>query len=146
TNQIIHEALQPYPKGLTLVTKIGARRGSDASWIRADSPAELESAVHDNLRNLGVDVIEVVNFRAMLDPHGPAEGSLEPQLTAMLELQRKGLIRHFGVSNVTRTQVAQARSLGRIACVQNHYNLAHRVDDALIDELAADGIAYVPYF
>jgi aryl-alcohol dehydrogenase-like predicted oxidoreductase len=146
TNQIIREALHPYPRGLTLVTKIGARRGSDASWIRADSAAELESAVHDNLRNLGLDVIDVVNLRLMFSPHGPAEGSIEPQMTAMLELQRKGLIRHIGLSNVTATQVRQGRALGPIACVQNHYNLAHRIDDALIDELAADGIAYVPYF
>ena len=146
TNQIIREALHPYPASLTLVTKIGARRGSDGSWIRADSAAELESAVHDNLRNLELDVIEAVNFRAMLDPHGPAEGTIEPQLTTMFELQRKGLIRHVGVSNVTSAQVAKARALGPIACVQNHYNLAHRVDDALIDELANADIAYVPYF
>ncbi|AID31472.2 oxidoreductase [Mesorhizobium sp. SEMIA 3007] len=146
TNQIIREALHPYPANLTIVTKVSARRGADASWLPAMSPKELTEAVHDNLRNLGLDVIEVVNLRSMHGIHGPAEGSLEPQLNTLAELQRQGLIRHIGMSNVTSTQIAQGRSITEIVCVQNQYNIAHRDDDALIDALAADGIAYVPFF
>jgi aryl-alcohol dehydrogenase-like predicted oxidoreductase len=146
TNEIIREALHPYPDDLVIVTKISARRGSDGSWLPAFSREELTQAVHDNLRNLGLDVLEVVNLRAMFDAHGPAEGSLEAPLSVVLDLQRQGLIRHIGLSNVTPTQVAQGRSLGEIACVQNHYNIAYRGDDAMIDDLARDGIAYVPFF
>ncbi|TRC75396.1 aldo/keto reductase family oxidoreductase [Mesorhizobium sp. WSM4310] len=146
TNQIIREALHPYPANLTIVTKVSARRGADASWLPAMSPKELTEAVHDNLRNLGLDVIEVVNLRSMHGIHGPAEGSLEPQLNTLAELQRQGLIRHIGMSNVTATQIAQGRGIAEIVCVQNQYNIAHRDDDALIDALAADGIAYVPFF
>ncbi|MFA6264729.1 MAG: aldo/keto reductase family oxidoreductase [Pseudolabrys sp.] len=146
TNQTIREALHPYPDDLVIVTKISARRGADASWIPAMSPEELTHAVHDNLRNLGLDTIEVVNFRSMLAVHGPAEGSIEPQLTVLADLQRKGLIRHIGLSNVTPTQVAEGRKICDIVCVQNQYNLAHRADDALIDDLARDGIPYVPFF
>ena len=146
TNQLIREALHPYPDDLVIVTKIGARRGGDGSWIPAVSPQELMQAVHDNLRNLGLDVLDVVNLRSMFGHGAPAEGSLEPQLTAVAELQRKGLVRHIGVSNVTPTQIAEARGICEIVCVQNHYNLAHRSDDALIDKLARAGIAYVPYF
>lgn len=146
TNQLIREALHPYASDLTIVTKIGAVRGADASWQPAFSADDLTRAVHDNLRNLGLDVLDVVNLRAMFDVHGPAEDSIEAPLTALAELQRQGLVRHIGLSNVTRTQVAQGRSIARIVCVQNQYNLAHRGDDALIDELAAAGIAYVPFF
>jgi aryl-alcohol dehydrogenase-like predicted oxidoreductase len=146
TNQLIREALHPYRDELVIVTKIGAMRGPDGSWNPAFSAAELESAVHDNLRNLGLDVLEVVNLRAMFDVHGPAEGSIEAPLTALAELQRKGLVKHIGLSNVTRTQIAQGRSITEISCVQNQYNLVHRGDDALIDELAAARIAYVPFF
>ena len=146
TNQLIKEALHPYRDGLTIVTKIGAVRGGDASWKPAFSAAELEKAVHDNLRNLGLDVLDVVNLRAMFDVHGPAEGSIEAPLTALAELQQRGLVKHIGLSNVTPAQVAQGRSIVPIVCVQNQYNLAHRGDDVLIDKLAADGIAYVPFF
>jgi pyridoxine 4-dehydrogenase len=146
TNQIIREALHPYPEDLVIVTKLGARRGADGSWNPAFSADELTQAVHDNLRNLGVDVLEVANLRALFDAHGPAEGSIEAPLTALLELQRKGLVRHIGLSNVTPRQIAEGRRLGRIVCVQNEYNLAHREDDAIIDSLAADGTAYVPFF
>jgi pyridoxine 4-dehydrogenase len=146
TNQIIREALHPYPDDLTIVTKIAARRGADGSWIAAMSPDELTQAVHDNLRNLGVGVLDVVNLRSMLDVHGPAEGSLEAPLTVLAELQRKGLVRHIGLSNVTPTQIAEGRKICEIVCVQNYYNLAHRDDDALIDDLAGDGTAYVPFF
>ena len=146
TNQIIREALHPYPEELVIVTKLGARRGDDGSWLPAFSRDELTRGVHDNLRNLGLDALEVVNLRAMFDGHGPAEGSIEAQMAALLELQRKGLVRHIGLSNVTPGQVDEARRLGRIVCVQNEYNLAHRGDDALIDELAAAGTAYVPFF
>ena len=146
TNQIIREALQPYPDDLVIVTKIGARRGDDGSWIPAFSAAELAQAVHDNLLNLGLDVLDVVNLRIMLDPHHPAEGSIEAPLTALAELQRQGLVRHIGLSHVTRAQVAEGRRICEIVCVQNQYNLAHRADDALIDELGRDGIAFVPYF
>ncbi|EKF62959.1 putative oxidoreductase YdbC [Serratia plymuthica A30] len=146
TNQLIREALAPYPDDLTLVTKIGARRGVDASWLPAFSAAELTSAVHDNLRNLGLERLDVVNLRIMLDTHGPAEGSIEEPLTILAELQRQGWVKHIGLSNVTPTQVAQARKICSIVCVQNHYNLINRGDDALIDHLAQEGIAYVPFF
>jgi pyridoxine 4-dehydrogenase len=146
TNQIIHKALHPYPQGLVIVTKVGARRGADASWIPAFSPEELTQAVHDNLRNLGVDVLDVVNLRAMFDVHQPAEGSLEAPLTVLADLQRKGLVRHIGLSHVTAKQIADGRRICDIVCVQNHYNLAHRTDDALIESLAGQGIAYVPFF
>ncbi|WP_077001455.1 aldo/keto reductase family oxidoreductase [Variovorax sp. KK3] len=146
TNQLIREALSPYAKDLVIVTKIGARRGDKGEWLPAYSAAELTQAVHDNLRNLGRDVMEVVNLRIMFDVHGPAEGSIEAPLTALAELQQQGLVRHIGLSNVTPAQVAQGRGICSIVCVQNQYNLAHRKDDALVDELARDGIAYVPFF
>ena len=146
TNRLIREALAPYPDDLTIVTKIGARRGEDASWLPAFTADELEEAVHDNLRNLGLEVMDVVNLRIMFGVHGPAEGSIEAQVTKLAELQRKGLVRHIGLSNVTRAQIAEGRKICDIVCVQNQYNLAHREDDALIDELARDGIAYVPFF
>jgi pyridoxine 4-dehydrogenase len=146
TNQIIREALHPYSDDLTIVTKVSARRGADGSWIPAMSPAELTRAVHDNLRNLGLDVLDVVNLRSMFDVHGPAEGSLEVPLSVLAELQRKGLVRHIGLSNVTPTQIAEGRKICEIVCVQNQYNLAHRSDDALIDDLAGQSVAYVPFF
>jgi pyridoxine 4-dehydrogenase len=146
TNQVIREALHPYSDDLTIVTKVSARRGADGSWIPAMSPDELTQAVHDNLRNLGLDVLDVVNLRSMFDVHGPAEGSLEAPLTVLAELQRKGLVRHIGLSNVTPTQIAEGRKICEIVCVQNYYNLAHRDDDTLIDDLAGDGTAYVPFF
>jgi pyridoxine 4-dehydrogenase len=146
TNKIIKEALHPYRDDLVIVTKIGAKRGADASWNPAFSKEDLTQAVHDNLRNLGLDAIEVVNLRAMFDVHGPAEASLEEPLTVLAELQRQGLIKHIGLSNVTARQVADGRKITEIVCVQNQYNLAHRGDDALIDELAAAGTAYVPFF
>lgn len=146
TNQLIREALHPYRDDIVIVTKVGAVRGDDASWKPAFSAADLERAVHDNLRNLGLDVLEVVNLRAMFDVHGPAEGSIEAPLTALAELQRRGLIRHIGLSNVTPAQIEQGRSITPIVCVQNQYNLVHRDDDALIDQLAASGTAYVPFF
>ena len=146
TNQIIREALHPYPDDLTIVTKISARRGADGSWIPAMSPKELTQAVHDNLRNLGLERLEVVNLRSMLGIHGPVEGSLEPQLAVLADLQRQGLVRHIGLSNVTSMQITEGRRICEIVCVQNMYNLAHRADDALVDELAAAGIAYVPFF
>jgi aryl-alcohol dehydrogenase-like predicted oxidoreductase len=146
TNQLIREALHPYAQNLAIVTKVGAKRGADASWNPAQSPAELTSAVHDNLRNLGVDVLDVVNLRLMGDVQKPSEGSIEPQFTALAELQKKGLIRHLGLSNATSEQVAEAQRIADVVCVQNHYNLVHRHDDALIDELGQKGIAYVPFF
>ena len=146
TNQIIREALFPYPDGLTIVTKVGARRGPDGSWLPALSPEELTQAVHDNLRNLGLDRLDIVNFRSMHGTQGAAEGSIEAQVTVLAELQRQGLIRHIGLSNVTPLQVAEGRRVCEIVCVHNLYNVAHRADDALIDSLANDGIAYVPYF
>jgi pyridoxine 4-dehydrogenase len=146
TNQLIREALHPYPQQLTIVTKVGAVRGDDASWLLAQSPAELTQAVHDNLRNLGVEVLDVVNLRVMLDVYKPSEGSIEAQFSALAELQQRGLIRHLGISNATAAQVQQARGIAKVECVQNHYNLAHRADDALIDALGRDGIAYVPFF
>jgi len=145
TNQLIREALHPYPDELVLVTKVGARRGAGASWLPASSRQELTQAVHDNLRNLRVDALDVVNLRSMF-AHDPAEGSIEAPLTVLADLQRQGLVRHIGLSNVTATQVAEARGICTIVCVQNHYNLAHRADDALIDALAGAGIAYVPFF
>ena len=146
TNQIIREALHPYPDDLVIVTKIGARRGPKGSWDPAYSAGELTGAVHDNLRNLGLEVLELVNLRIMFDRHGPAEGSIEAPLAVLAELQRQGLVRHIGLSNVTRAQIAEGRRIAEIVCVQNQYNLAHRADDALIEELAADGTAYVPFF
>jgi len=146
TNQIIAEALHPYPDDLVIVTKVGARRGDDASWIPAASPAELTRQVHDNLRNLRVDALDVVNLRVMGEIHAPGEGSIAEPFTALAELQRQGLIRQLGVSNVTSAQVREARSIAPVVCVQNHYNLVHRDDDALVDEMGAAGIAYVPYF
>ena len=146
TNQIIREALHPYGSDVAIVTKVGAVRGKDASWNPAFSREELMRAVHDNLRNLGVDVLDVVNLRAMFDVHGAAEGSLEAPITVLADLQRQGLVRHIGLSNVTATQIAEGRRICEIVCVQNYYNLAHRADDALIDDLATQGIAYVPFF
>ncbi|AZG08958.1 aldo/keto reductase family oxidoreductase [Pigmentiphaga sp. H8] len=145
TNQLIREALHPY-RDLTIVTKVGAVRGPDASWNPAQSPEQLTQAVHDNLRNLGLDVLDVVNLRIMGDVHAPSEGSIEQPFTALAQLQRQGLIRHLGLSNATAAQVAQARRIAPVVCVQNHYNLAHRADDALIDQLGGQGIAYVPFF
>jgi len=145
-NQLIREALHPYPDGLTIVTKVGAVRGADASWNPAQSPEQLVAAVHDNLRNLGVDVIDAVNLRVMGDGHGLAEGSIARQFATLAELQQQGLIRHLGISNATATQIEEARGIAPVVCVQNLYNLAHRDDDALIDDLAAAGIAYVPFF
>jgi pyridoxine 4-dehydrogenase len=146
TNLLIREALHPYPDDLVIVTKIGARRGADASWNPAISPDDLKSAVHDNLRNLGLDALEVVNLRIMGDGHGPSEGSIEALVTIVADLQRQGLVRHIGLSNVTSAQIAEGRRICEIVCVQNMYNVAHREDDALIDELARAGIAYVPFF
>jgi pyridoxine 4-dehydrogenase len=146
TNQIIREALSPYRDDLVIVTKIGTLRGADGSWNAAFSREELTQAVHDNLRNLGLDVLDVVNLRIMFNPHHPTEGSIEAPLAALADLQRKGLVRHVGLSNATPSQVAEGRKVCEIVCVQNHYNLAHRTDNALIDELAGDGIAYVPFF
>lgn len=146
TNQIIREALHPYPGDLLIVTKVGAVRGNDGAWLPAQEPADIERAVHDNLRNLGVDALDVVNMRLMGDTHAPAEGSIAPQVAALAELQRQGLVRHIGLSNATAAQVAEAQAIAPIACVQNHYNLVHRADDALLDDLARQGIAYVPFF
>jgi pyridoxine 4-dehydrogenase len=146
TNQLIREALHPYPKHLVIVTKIGARRGADGSWNPAFSAENLTSAVHDNLRNLNVDALDVVNLRLMFSAHGAAEGPIEAPLAVLAGLQRQGLVRHIGLSNVTRRQIEEGRAIANIVCVQNRYNLAHREDDALIDELAGAGIAYVPFF
>lgn len=146
-NQLIREALSPYPDELVIVTKVGARRGEEGSWLPAASPDELRRAVHDNLRNLGVDALDVVNMRLWGDDgHGPAEGPVEPQIAVLAELQKQGLVRHIGLSNVTAAQVREARGIVEIVCVQNQYNLARRGDDALVDELADEGIAYVPFF
>ena len=145
-NELIAEALHPYPDNLVLVTKIGARRDDQGGWRPAFGADEMTAAVHDNLRRLKLDVLDVVNLRLMFSPHGPAEGSLEAELTTLAELQQQGLIKHLGISNVTPAQLAQARSMAEIVCVQNAYNLAHRADDALIDQLGADCIAYVPFF
>jgi pyridoxine 4-dehydrogenase len=146
TNQIIRQALHPYPDDLVIVTKIGGRRGEGGSWLPAFSPEELTRAVHDNLRNLGLDVLDVVNLRSMHGMLEPGEGSIEAPLTALTDLRRKGLVRHIGLSNVTPVQVEEARRIAPIVCVQNSYNLAHRRDDALIHDLAGQGIAYVPFF
>lgn len=146
TNQIIRKALHPYPDDLMIVTKVSVRRGEDGSWIPAFSREDLTAAIHDNLRNLGLDVIDVVNLRSMYSIHEPAEGSIEAPLTVLAELQQKGLVRHIGLSNVTPAQIAEARRIAPIVCVQNQYNLVHRTDDALVTDLARDGIAYVPFF
>jgi pyridoxine 4-dehydrogenase len=146
TNQIIREALHPYRDDLVIVTKVSALRGKDGSWIPALSREELTQAVHDNLRHLGLDALELVNLRSMFDLHHPAEGSLEAPLTVLADLKRQGLVRHIGLSNVTPTQIAEGRRICEIVCVQNYYNLAHRDDDKLIDGLARQGIAYVPFF
>jgi aryl-alcohol dehydrogenase-like predicted oxidoreductase len=146
TNRIIREALHPYRDDLTIVTKVGAVRGSDASWIPAQSPAALAAAVHDNLRNLHVDVLDVVNLRTMMDDRRPVEGSIAEQLTVLAELQQRGLIRHLGLSNVTAAQVEEAQSIAPVVCVQNMFNVMQRHDDPLVDALAQQGIAYVPFF
>ena len=146
TNQIIRRALHPYPAGLVIVTKLGARRPADKSWQPYNSPRDLAAGVHDNLQNLGIDVLDVVNYRVMGAGHGPGEGSIAEQITALADLQRQGLIRFIGVSNATATQVAEAQSITDIVCVQNNYNVAHRDDDGLVDALARQGIAYVPFF
>ena len=146
TNQIICKALSPYPDDLMIVTKVGVRRGNDGSWIPAFSREELNGAVYENLRNLGLDALDVVNLRGMFNTHEPAEGSIEASVTVLAELQQKGLIRHVELSNVTAAQIAEAQRIASIVCIQNQYNLAHRADDALIDDLARDGIAYVPFF
>ncbi|MGA7777265.1 MAG: aldo/keto reductase family oxidoreductase [Paraburkholderia sp.] len=146
TNQLIREALHPYPEDLLIVTKLGAVRGNDGAWLPAMEPEDLERGVHDNLRNLGLDALDVVNMRIMGKVHAPDEGSIEKPVTALAELQRKGLVRHIGLSNVTATQVVEAQKIAEIVCVQNNYNLVHREDDALIDALAKQGVAYVPFF
>ncbi|MEO6525849.1 MAG: aldo/keto reductase family oxidoreductase [Gemmatimonadaceae bacterium] len=146
TNRLIRQALHPYPADLVIVTKLGARRPADKSWVRATSPAELVSATHDNLRNLGLDALDVVNYRVMGSGHGTEEGSIAADLSVLADLKREGLIKHIGISNATATQVAEARSITEIVGVQNNYNLAHRHDDALIDDLARNGIAFVPFF
>ena len=146
TNQIIRQALHPYPAGLVLVTKLGARRPADKSWQPAISPQDLTDGVQDNLRNLGLDTLAIVNYRAMGAIHGPAEGSIAEQVMVLADLQRQGLIRHIGLSNVTAAQVAEAQAIADIVCVQNNYNVANRHDDALIADLARQGIAYVPFF
>jgi aryl-alcohol dehydrogenase-like predicted oxidoreductase len=146
TNQIIREALHPYPRDLVIVTKVGASRGPDASWLPALEPEAIQRGVHDNLRNLGLDALEVVNMRITGDTHAPSEGSIERQVTALAELRRQGLVRHVGLSNVTPTQIKEAQRLTPIVCVQNHYNVVHREDDALVDDLARQGMAYVPFF
>jgi pyridoxine 4-dehydrogenase len=146
TNQIIRQALHPYPPDLVIVTKLGARRPADKSWQPAISPLDLTAGVHDNLRNLGLDALDIVNYRVMGAVHGPAEGSIAEQVTVLADLKREGLIRHIGLSNATAAQAAEAQAITNIVCVQNNYNLAHRHDDALIDNLAAQGIAYVPFF
>ena len=146
TNQIIREALHPYPQGLVIVTKLGGRRPPDKSWQPAISPEELAAGVHDNLRNLGLDALDIVNYRVMGSGHGTAEGSIAEQVTVLAGLRREGLIRHIGVSNVTAAQLSEAQAITDVVCVQNNYNLAHRHDDALIDDLNRAGIAYVPFF
>jgi pyridoxine 4-dehydrogenase len=146
TNQIIRKALHPYPSGLVIVTKLGGRRPPDKSWQPATTPKELIAAVHDNLRNLGLDALDIVNYRVMGSGHGTEEGSVAEQVTVLADLQRKGLVRHIGLSNATSVQVAEARTITDIVCVQNNYNLAHRHDDGLIEELAQQGIAFVPFF
>jgi aryl-alcohol dehydrogenase-like predicted oxidoreductase len=145
-NQIIREALHPYPDNLVIVTKVGGKRGDDASWNPALSPPELVSAVHDNLRNLGVDALDVVNLRWMGDGFRPNEASIAPQFEALAELQTKGLIRQLGLSNASLAQVREARTIAPVVCVQNMYNAVHRGDDALVNVLEELGIAYVPFF
>jgi aryl-alcohol dehydrogenase-like predicted oxidoreductase len=146
TNRLIREALHPYPDDLVIVTKIGARRGEEGSWMPAHSREELVEAVHENLRNLRVDALDVVNLRTMFGGHGPTEASIEAPLAVLAELQQQGLVRRIGLSNVTPAQIAEGRGICEIVCVQNRYNLAYRADDALIDDLAGGGVAYVPYF
>jgi len=146
TNQIIRQALHPYPAGLVIVTKLGGRRPPDKSWQPAISREELTAGVHDNLRNLGLDALDIVNYRVMGSGHGTEEGSIAEQVTVLADLKRRGLIRHIGLSNVTSAQVVEAQTITPIVCVQNNYNLAYRQDDALIDTLARQGIAYVPFF
>lgn len=146
TNKIIRQALHPYPKGLVIVTKLGARRPPDKSWQPAISREELTAGVHDNLRNLALDALDIVNYRTMGAIHGPAEGSIAEQVTVLADLKSKGLIRHIGLSNVTAAQVAEAQRITEVVCVQNNYNVANRHDDALIDDLHRQGIAYVPFF
>ena len=146
TNEIIREALHPYPDDLVIVTKIGALRGEDASWNPAFSKKQITRAVHENLRNLGLDAMEVVNLRLMFDPHKPAEGPIEAPLSVLADLQRQGLVKHIGLSHATAAQVAEARKICEIVCVQNMYNIANRNDDPLIDEMAAAGTPFVPYF
>jgi pyridoxine 4-dehydrogenase len=146
TNQIIRRALHPYPSGLVIVTKVGARRPADGSWQPAIAPEDLTTAIHDNLRNLGLDALDVVNYRVVGSGHGPGEGSIARQVTVLADLRRQGLIRHIGLSNVTAAQVAEAQAITEVVCVQNHYNLAHRDDDPLLDDLAGKGIAFVPFF
>ena len=146
TNQLIREALHPYPRELVIVTKVGAVRGADGAWLPAQAPEEIRRGVHDNLRNLGLDVLDVVNMRIMGDVHTPSEGSIARQIDTLAELQQEGLIRHIGLSNVTAAQIDEARGIAPIVCVQNLYNLVHRADDALVDDLAEKGIAYVPFF
>jgi pyridoxine 4-dehydrogenase len=146
TNQVIREALAPYPEGLVIVTKLGAKRGADTSWKKATSAADLRQGLEDNLKNLGLETIEIVNFRSMFSPHGPVEGSIAEQIEVLAQLQSEGLLRHIGLSNVTLAQVKEAQMVAPVVCVQNNYNLAHRDDDELIDWLAGQGIAYVPFF
>src|SRR5260370_23946416 len=146
TNQIIKKALHPYPTGLVIVTKLGARRPADGSWQPAFSPQDLTEGVHDNLRNLGLDALDIVNYRAMGAIHGPAEGSIAREVTVLADLKRQGLIRHIGLSNVTATQVAEAQAITDVVCVQNKYNRAHRQDDALIQDLPEQRLPYVPFF
>ncbi len=146
TNQLIRDTLSPYPDDLVIVTKIGARRDDKANWLPAFSAQELRQAVEDNLTNLGLQQLDVVNLRLMFGTHQPEEGSLEAPLSVLAELQQQGLVRHIGLSNVTMTQIEEAQKICKIVCVQNHYNLVHRHDDDMIDALAAEGIAYVPFF
>ncbi len=146
TNEIIREALFPYPDNLVLVTKIGARRNDKGAWLPALSPAEIVQGVESNLRNLGLDVMEVANFRNMSGMHAPAEGSIEAPLSALADCQRRGLIRHIGLSHVTPTQLAEGRRICNIVCVQNLYNIANRKDEAMLTALASEGVAFVPYF
>jgi len=146
TNQIIREALHPYPEGLAIVTKVGARRPPDGSWAPAQAPQQLVDGIHDNLRNLGLETLDIVNFRVTGAIHAPTEGSIAEQITVLAKLQQQGFIRHIGVSNVTPTQLAEAQSIVPIVCVQNQYNLVQRQDDAFVDDLARQGIPYVPFF
>ena len=146
TNEIIREALHPYPDNLVLVTKIGAKRGAGGSWDPAFSADELRAAVHDNLRNLSLQTLEVVNFRSMFGDHGHPDGPIEPPLGVLAAMQQEGLIRHIGLSNVSARQIEAGRRVCDVVCVQNQYNLAHRADDAIVDDLARNGIAYVPFF